>query len=385
MALSIIPRLNYHYAFKDLIISLSGLFKKHFNYDELKFMYNVDEVLFFNHARTAMRIALNSLDLKKDATVGLMGFNCLTVMNSIKSAGFNLLFIDITDDFQIDMSDFISKVGKMDALIINHMFGIPNSTILDIRKDFPTLPVIEDCAHSFMTTLNGKLTGTFGDIAVFSYGKGKFPSVGDGGFMILNNRNFAEVVSEQYKELQTVSLLSEIKNILSAVILSLMHIPLVYKNITLRYFKNLDNKKDLVGKYSTKEKSFYKSNLNLFLSKVKVKDSLLRQQKLNGEAIQKEIKAKLVAYTGDYNCFMLPIYLENRDNFIEYCAENGVEAGKHFSKSIQWAKEFGYETGTCPNAERIAEKVVTLPVHYSYNISKLRKVICNYFKYEKNG
>lgn len=112
---------------------------------------------------------------------------------------------------------------------------------------------------------------------------------------------------------------------------------------------------------------------------------MLRQQKLNGEAIQKEIKAKLVAYTGDYNCFMLPIYLENRDNFIEYCAENGVEAGKHFSKSIQWAKEFGYETGTCPNAERIAEKVVTLPVHYSYNISKLRKVIYNYFKYEKNG
>lgn len=385
MALSIIPRLNYHYIFKDLIISLSGLFKKNFNYDELKFMYDVDEVLFFNHARTAMRIALNSLDLKKDATVGLMGFNCLTVMNSIKSAGYNLLFVDVTDDFQIDMIDFRSKAGKIDALIVNHMFGIPNKTIIDIRKEFPALPIIEDCAHSFMTTLNGKLTGTFGDIAVFSYGKGKFPSVGDGGFMILNNRNFAEVVSEQYKELQTVSLLSEIKNILSAVILSLMHIPLVYKNITLRYFKNLDNKKDLVGKYSTKEKSFYKSNLNLFLSKVKVKDSLLRKQKLNGEAIQKEIKAKLVAYTGDYNYFMLPIYLENRDNFIEYCAENGVEAGKHFSKSIQWAKEFGYETGTCPNAEKIAEKVVTLPVHYSYNISKLRKVIYNYFKYEKNG
>lgn len=385
MALSIIPRLNYHYTFKDLIISLSGLFKKNFNYDELKFMYNVDEVLFFNHARTAMRIALNSLNLKKDATVGLMGFNCLTVMNSIKSAGFNLLFIDVTDDFQIDMCDFRTKVGKMDALVINHMFGIPNKTIIEIKNQFPALPVIEDCAHSFMTTINGKLTGTFGDIAVFSYGKGKFPSVGDGGFMILNNRNFAEVVSEQYEKLQTVSLLSEIKNILSAVVLSLMHIPLVYKNITLRYFKNLDNKKDFVGKYSTKEKSYYKSNLNLFLSKLKVKESLLRQQIINGEAIQKEIHAKLVAYTGDYNYFMLPIYLENRDNFIEYCAKNGVEVGKHFTKSIHWAKEFGYETGTCPNAEKIAEKIVTLPVHYSYNISKLRKMINNYFKLENNG
>lgn len=46
MALSIIPRLNYHYTFKDLIISLSGLFKKDLNYDELKLMYKVDEVLF---------------------------------------------------------------------------------------------------------------------------------------------------------------------------------------------------------------------------------------------------------------------------------------------------------------------------------------------------
>ena len=93
------------------------------------------------------------------------------------------------------------------------------------------------------------------------------------------------------------------------------------------------------------------------------------------EAIQKEIKAKLFAYTGDYNCFMLPIYLENRDNFIEYCAENGVEAGKHFSKSIQWAKEFGYETGTCPNAERIAEKVLVIPVHYNMKDSDLQKLI----------
>ena len=383
MALSIIPRLNYHYAFKDLIISLSGLFKKHFNYDELKFMYNVDEVLFFNHARTAMRIALNSLGLKKGATVGLMGFNCLTVMNSIKLAGFNLLYIDVTDDFQIDMSDFNSKAGKMDALIINHMFGIPNRTILEIRKDFPTLPVIEDCAHSFMTTLNGKLTGTFGDMAVFSYGKGKFPSVGDGGFLVINNKAFMNTLITQYKELEPITFISEIKNITTSVLLGILHMPFIYKNITLKLFKGIDNKKDIVGKYSTKEQSFYKSNLNLFLSKIKAKDQLLNKQKTNGKAIQKEINAKFVAFKGDYNYFMLPIFLEKRDEFIEYCAENGVEVGKHFSKSIQWAKEFGYVDGSCPNAEKIAEKIVTIPCHYNFFKNKIQ-LICELIKNYNN-
>lgn len=385
MALSIIPRLNYHYTIKDLIISFSGLFKKDLNYDGLKLMYKVDEVLFFNHARTAMRIALNSMDLKKDATVGLMGFNCLTVMNSIKSAGYNLLFIDVTDDFQINMNDFRSKVKKMDALIINHMFGIPNKTIIDIKKQFPALPIIEDCAHSFMTNINGKPTGTYGDMSVFSFGKGKFPSVGDGGFMIINNKNYLNTVFTQYKELQPVNLWSELKNIISSILLCSIHIPIIYKNVTLRLFKGIDNKKDYVGKYSTKEKSFYKSNLNLFLSKLKEKDSLLRQQKMNGENLQRQINAKFVAFKGDFNYFMLPIYLDNREEFINYSAVRGVEIGKHFSKSIQWAKEFGYVNGSCPNAEKIAERIVTLPVYSLYNTSKLEKVIYNYFKNEKNG
>ena len=82
---------------------------------------------------------------------------------------------------------------------------------------------------------------------------------------------------------------------------------------------------------------------------------------------------------------MLPIYLDNREEFINYSADRGIEIGKHFSKSIQWAKEFGYVGGSCPNAEKIAEKIVTLPVHFSYNTSKLKKVIYNYFKFEKNG
>ena len=111
------------------------------------------------------------------------------------------------------------------------------------------------------------------------------------------------------------------------------------------------------------------------MSKIKIIHQLLDRQKTNGDILRKEINAKFVAYNGEYNFFMLPIYLEKRDEFIKYCSENGVEVGKHFSKSIKWAKEFGYVDGNCPNAERIAETIVTLPCHYSYKNRKLKNVI----------
>lgn len=375
MTLSIIPRLNYKYTFSDVVKSVSGLFKKKWNIDELKLMFQADEVFFSNHARTGMRMAFNSLGFGKNATIGLMGFNCLTVMNAIKSAGYNLLFVDVTDDFQLDMVDFYAKVDKMDALVINHMFGIPNASVIEIRERYPQLPIVEDCAHSFMTKLNDKLTGSFGDIAVFSYGRGKFPSVGDGGFVIINNKDYRDAFVRQYKALRTTTLHDEVKNVVLGILLSFLRFPFLYKNIALGMFKGMDNKKDIVGKYSTKEQGCYKSSLNLFLSKLKIREQMLAKQKKNGEVLKSAISESVMAFKGDYNYFMLPIYLEKRDDFIRYCYDNGVEVGKHFSKTIQWAKSFGYVEGDCPGAEKIADHIVTLPCHYAYNVRKLLNLL----------
>lgn len=365
MSFSIIPRLNYRFTPKDFIISVRGLLAKNIDGKRLESIFETDKIYFYNHARTAMRIALSALQLKSDAKIGIMAFNCLTVMNAVRSAGFDSVFIDVTDDFQMDLNDLEEKITNIDALIINHMFGIPNRAIMTIREKYPTLPIIEDCAHSFMSKLDGKYTGLYGDISVFSYGRAKFPSVGDGGFMVVNDEKFRISIENENKSLQPNSFVDELKNILNSIILSVLHQPFIYKNISLKFFKSVDDKKDLVGKYSTHEGSFYKSNKYLFLSKLKKIDVMLHQQIENGHKVKEIIPPDFKVYRGEYNYFMIPVLMNEREKLIKLCLENGIEIGKHFSKTIQWAGLFGYHEGDCPNAERIAKEIITIPTYYS--------------------
>ena len=121
----------------------------------IKTLFNNGRIFYVNHGRTGIRLALSALELPEGSRVGVQVFNCHTVFNAIKTAGYNPVFIDITDQFQIDIDDLKKKSNKIDALIITHLFGIPADIdkVYDILSD---IPVIEDCAHSFLSKYHKK-------------------------------------------------------------------------------------------------------------------------------------------------------------------------------------------------------------------------------------
>ncbi len=53
------------------------------------------------------------------------------------------------------------------------------------------VPVIEDCAQSFLAQCDGRLAGTFGKIAAFSLQQGKHITTGEGGLVITNEDEVA--------------------------------------------------------------------------------------------------------------------------------------------------------------------------------------------------
>jgi dTDP-4-amino-4,6-dideoxygalactose transaminase len=79
------------------------------------------------------------------------------------------------------------------AIICTHLFGsmCEMENILRIAEEF-NLPVIEDCAHTLFATRNGKYAGLYGDFAGFSFNHRKQLSTGQGGFLLINNEEFAE-------------------------------------------------------------------------------------------------------------------------------------------------------------------------------------------------
>ena len=60
------------------------------------------------------------------------------------------------------------------------------------------LKVVEDCAQSVMATLNGKATGTFGDIGTFSFYPGKnLGAYGDAGAVITQDQALRDNLAMQ--------------------------------------------------------------------------------------------------------------------------------------------------------------------------------------------
>jgi len=82
------------------------------------------------------------------------------------------------------------------ALIVTHMCGLPTEMdrIMAIARKHG-LFVIEDCAHSILSTFRGRCVGTFGDVGSFSFQESKQLSLGDGGMAVTDSAQIEEKLS----------------------------------------------------------------------------------------------------------------------------------------------------------------------------------------------
>lgn len=366
----LIPKINTKFCFQDILYSFFSLFRK-------KKMGVESNIFYLNHARTALRVSLSALNLPEGSKIGVTAFNCLTVMNVILIAGYKPVFIDITDDLTIDLNDLKKKHENISAIIVTHLFGIPNN-LKSIKEICNGIPIIEDCAHSFLSKSKEYVAGSLGDIVVYSIGQGKFPSIGNGGILHINNRKYIGNVNAIFSELDSNNIISEIKILFVQIFISLTHSPnLYYFTCWLKKRRKSNTQNNFTYKHIEKKMDYYVFSLYL-KNKHKFPNYLLKQQEnarkvLNSLSLNKTLKVCEIDVNNN-NCFMLPFFSNKRIEFEKKYIRNGVEITSHFSKSIEWATNFGYKIGDCPNAERITDELLIIPVHYNLSDKSILKI-----------
>ena len=78
------------------------------------------------------------------------------------------------------------------AIIVTHLFGNPcEMGEIIALADKHHIPVIEDCAQSFMARYQGVYAGTIGKIACFSLQQGKHITTGEGGLVATDDDDLA--------------------------------------------------------------------------------------------------------------------------------------------------------------------------------------------------
>jgi perosamine synthetase len=153
------------------------------------FPLNQKQFYFFFSARYALAAGILALGLKDDDEVLLPSYNCGTEVDPFLHLNIRPVFYRIKKDLDVDLDDLQRKItSNAKAVLITHFLGFPQPAdqIKRICKK-RNLFLIEDCAHAFLSSHDGKPLGSFGDIAIFSLLK--TVPVPNGGILLINNRN----------------------------------------------------------------------------------------------------------------------------------------------------------------------------------------------------
>ena len=144
----------------------------------------------------ALYIAMRGLGLKTGDEVITTAHSWIATSETITQAGGRVVFCDTQEDtFNIDPRLIEAKITKATVGIIPvHLGGQPADMgeIMAIAEKY-NLWVIEDCAQAHLATYKGRLVGTFGNAATFSFYPGKnLGAYGDAGCIVTNDDALAD-------------------------------------------------------------------------------------------------------------------------------------------------------------------------------------------------
>ncbi|HEX2722028.1 MAG TPA: DegT/DnrJ/EryC1/StrS family aminotransferase [Gemmatimonadaceae bacterium] len=145
---------------------------------------------------TAIYIALRALGLGHGDEVITTAHSWIATTETVTQAGGKVVFADTEDAYYcIDPVQIERRITpRTRGIIAVHLYGQPADmdAILDIASRHG-LWVIEDCAQAHLSTYKGRMVGTMGDIATFSFYPGKnLGAMGDAGCLVTNRDDLAD-------------------------------------------------------------------------------------------------------------------------------------------------------------------------------------------------
>ena len=150
---------------------------------------------------TALHLGLEAMGIGRGDKVIVPSFTYIASANAVEYTGAEVVFCDINlRTFNIDerqLETLIKNDSSIKAIMPVNLFGLCSNMpyIMELAKRY-NLKVIEDSACGFDGWIGERHSGTFGDVGCFSFHPRKSICTGEGGMLITNSDDLANVVSQ---------------------------------------------------------------------------------------------------------------------------------------------------------------------------------------------
>jgi perosamine synthetase len=357
-------------------------------------------------ARTGIYLTLKAL-IKPGQKVLLSPITIVDVINMVIAAGGVPFFIDVEKNTcNVDAAEVARHLTPdVGAVLITHLHGLA----CDVEKiraacDRAGVPLIEDAAQSFSTTVNGRWTGSFGRAGIFSFGMYKIVNAFFGGMVITpDEKLYRQLKAETAKfPFMDHGMLTHKYLFALATDISTTALPFslfTYWFFRMGYLKKIDAILDMV----TVDRHPKRANTirpELLCRLRPAQASLILRQLDEVEANNRarvrtaerydaglrdipELILPPLRTDGTHIYTYYPVRFPDRHGFMRYAFQRRrdmVLSHYHNTAALDVFKDF-YQP--CPNADATAKELVYLPTYPRYQpdqIDKNIRVIRDYFK-----
>lgn len=262
-----------------------------------------------NSGSSALLIALKVLNIKAGDEVIVPNITYIASANAPLFLNCKIKLAEVDKNLGVDF-DLLPKIinSKTKVIIICHLYGnsVDIKKLIEFKKKFPNIYIIEDAAESLGCFYKDKHLGTFGSLGILSFYANKTITTGEGGAIITNNKLL-------YKKIEIFKNDGRIKrgnfnhpyfgmnfrfnDILASIgneqFKKIHQIINKKKKIFDQYYKNLNNLKEI--SFIEKNK-FLKSNYWIPIIKIKNKTKLqkyLKSKNIETREIFKPLNSQL--------------------------------------------------------------------------------------------
>lgn len=357
--------------------------------NKIKAYLGAKHCFFVSSGRAALFIILKILrNNSTNRNVIIPGYTCYTVAATVAKAGLQVMPCDLSmATFDFDKKK-LSNIDMDDTLCIipTHLFGLPSS-IDEIRNIVKrhNIPVIEDAAQAFGGEINGKKMGTIGDIGFFSLQRGKNLTTMEGGIIVTDSEKYASEITKEIANLSQLNFIETNEMIIKSFIYWIFLNPSLYwvperlpfvnlgaTEFSLEYpVKTFSDFQAGIGNKIVERLDEYnqirKNNSKYLYTNISKDDHFIIPEAISGHT------SAMIRFPVIFND------LQARDDIFNSLQNLGIGCSKMYPSAINSipgiSQYLSKDTGPLPVSKKIADGVLTLPIHPLVTTNDLDRII----------
>jgi perosamine synthetase len=293
-------------------------------------------------ATSGLHLCLAAHQIKNGDEVLVPGFSFAATANVVALQGATPIFVDIDLlTFNIDINKIEEKISQRTrAIVVVHLFGLPaNMQQIQILAKKHGLIVIEDAAQAHGASIEGRMVGTFGDAAVFSFYNSKNMSTGEGGMITTSNAE----VANKLRVLRNQGMESQ------------------YNYVEVGHNARLTDLQSAIGICQLK---------GLSQSNIKRKKNADFYNRTLNNVVTQQVPS---GHNHVYHQYSIRINSELRKEFMSSLEDSGIETRIYYPKPLNEIDIYKSNT-YLPVCSKLSREIVSIPVHSGLTGGQLKRI-----------